>query len=103
MSNDLLRRLMIPMFVPGITWVTKVSTGVFSALREGVGRRGQLRAGTTLIARAEFSLIIIGVVDSSIPGVAALATSYVFVVAIVGPMLARFTGGPVPVSARAPA
>jgi monovalent cation:H+ antiporter-2, CPA2 family len=52
-----------------------------------------LRAGTTLIARGEFSLIIIGLVGTSITGVAALATSYVFVLAIVGPVVTRFTGG----------
>jgi CPA2 family monovalent cation:H+ antiporter-2 len=60
-----------------------------------------LRAGTTLIARGEFSLIIIGLVGSSIAGVAALATSYVFVMAIVGPVLARLTGGSRPATMRA--
>ena len=66
-----------------------------------MARRGQLRAGTTLIARGEFSLIIIGLVGSSFAGVAALATSYVFVLAIVGPVLTRFTGGPRPATMRA--
>jgi CPA2 family monovalent cation:H+ antiporter-2 len=60
-----------------------------------VARRGQLRAGTTLVARGEFSLIIIGLVGSAATGVSALATAYVFVLAIVGPLLARFTGGPI--------
>lgn len=75
-----------------LTSLTKVATGVFAARRDGVARRGQWRAGTTLIARAEFSLIIIGLVGSSITGLAPLATSYVFVVAIVGPVLTRFIG-----------
>jgi CPA2 family monovalent cation:H+ antiporter-2 len=66
-----------------------------------VARRGQLRAGTTLIARGEFSLIIIGLVGSSVAGVSALATTYVFVLAIVGPLLTRFTGGPRPATMRA--
>jgi len=82
-----------------VTSATKVATGMFAARREGVARRGQLRAGTALIARGEFSLIIIGLVGSSILGAAALATSYVFVVAIMGPVVARLTGGPVPVGA----
>ncbi len=47
-----------------------------------------------LIARGEFSLIIIGLVGASISTVAALATSYVFVMAIAGPVLARLAGGP---------
>lgn len=77
-----------------VTAATKVATGLFAARRDGVARRGQLRAGTALIARGEFSLIIIGLADLSIAGVAPLATSYVFVVATVGPLLARFSGAP---------
>ena len=85
-----------------VTSATKLATGMFAARRDGVARRGQLRAGTMLIARAEFSLVIIGLVGSSMPGVAALAMTYVFIVAIVGPVLTRFTGGPVPLSGPAP-
>ena len=96
-------RQLLPMLgaaiaLAAVTAATKLATGMFAAWREGVARRGQLRAGTTLIARAEFSLVIIGLVGSSMPRVAALAMTYVFVVAIVGPVLARFTGGPVPLS-----
>lgn len=79
-----------------VTAATKVLTGMVAARRDGVARRGQLRAGTALIARGEFSLVIIGLVGASIPAVAALATSYVFVMAIAGPVLARFIGGPLP-------
>jgi monovalent cation:H+ antiporter-2, CPA2 family len=89
------------LMLAAVTALTKVATGVFAARREGVARRGQLRAGTTLIARGEFSLIIIGLVGSSFAGVEVLATSYVFVLAIVGPVLARFTGGPRPATIRA--
>lgn len=82
-----------------VTSVTKIATGVFAARREGAARRGQWRAGTALIARAEFSLIIIGLVGSSIPGLGAVAMSYVFVVAVVGPVLTRVAPGPLPVGA----
>ena len=85
-----------------VTAATKVLTGMFAARRDGVARRGQLRAGTALVARGEFSLIIIGLVGTSIPAVAALATSYVFIMAIAGPVLARFTGGPLPEGAGTP-
>jgi monovalent cation:H+ antiporter-2, CPA2 family len=95
--KQLLPVLPVAVALAAVTAVTKLATGVFAAGRDGVARRGQLRAGTALIARGEFSLIIIGLVGSSIAGVAALATSYVFVMAIVGPVLARFTGGPLPV------
>ncbi|MGB6514978.1 MAG: cation:proton antiporter [Mycobacterium sp.] len=99
---QLLRMLPIAVILAGVTAATKVATGMFAARRDGVARRGQLRAGTTLIARGEFSLIIIGLLGSSMAGVSVLATTYVFVLAIVGPVLTRFTGGPVPVSARKP-
>lgn len=101
--EHLLPMLPVALALAAVTSATKVATGVFAARRDDVARRGQLRAGTALIARGEFSLIIIGLVGSSIPGMAALATSYVFVMAIVGPLVTRFTGGPVPAAARAAA
>jgi monovalent cation:H+ antiporter-2, CPA2 family len=76
-----------------VTGVTKVLTGQFAARREGVARPGQLRAGTALIARGEFSLVIIGLVGTMFEAVEAVATPYVFLLAMVGPMVARFTGG----------
>jgi CPA2 family monovalent cation:H+ antiporter-2 len=91
----LLPMLPVAVLLAAVTAATKIATGVFAARREGVARRGQLRAGTTLVARGEFSLIIIGLVGSAATGVSALATAYVFVLAIVGPLLARFTGGPI--------
>ncbi len=95
----LLPMLPVALLLAVATAATKVITGMYAARRDGAARRGQLRAGTTLVARGEFSLIIIGLVGSAVPGVTALATSYVFVMAIVGPVLARFTGGPQPATA----
>jgi CPA2 family monovalent cation:H+ antiporter-2 len=95
----LLPMLPVAVVLAVITSATKVATGMFAARREGAARRGQLRAGTTLMARGEFSLIIIGLVGSSAAGLSALATTYVFVLAIVGPVVTRFTGGPVATSA----
>ena len=91
--HELLPMLPVALALAAVTAATKVATGILAARRDGVARRGQLRAGTALIARGEFSLIIIGLVGTSIPAVAALATSYVFVMATVGPVLARYTGG----------
>lgn len=91
--GKLVSMLPVALALAAVTAATKVATGMFAARREGVARRGQLRAGTALVARGEFSLIIIGLAGASIPGVAALATAYVFVMAIVGPILARYTGG----------
>ncbi|KZS61823.1 cation:proton antiporter [Mycobacterium ostraviense] len=97
--KELLPMLPVAVVLAALTAATKVLTGMYAARRDGVARRGQLRAGTALIARGEFSLIIIGLVGASIPTVAALATSYVFIMAIVGPVVARYTGGPLPSAA----
>ncbi len=90
---DLVPMLPAALALAAVTAVTKVLTGQFAARRDGVARPGQLRAGTALIARGEFSLVIIGLVGTSIEQVAAVATPYVFILAIVGPVLTRFTGG----------
>ncbi len=90
---DLLPMLPAALALAVVTAATKVVTGQFAARREGVARPGQLRAGTALIARGEFSLVIIGLVGTSIEQVGAVATPYVFILAIVGPVLARLTGG----------
>jgi CPA2 family monovalent cation:H+ antiporter-2 len=75
-----------------VTLATKFATGWIGAARAGVGIRGRTRAGTILAARGEFSIAIAGLATAA--GVAArfeaLAVSYVFVLAIVGPILARF-------------
>jgi monovalent cation:H+ antiporter-2, CPA2 family len=73
--HGLLPMLPVALVLATVTAATKVVTGMFAARRDGVARRGQLRAGTALIARGEFSLNIIGLVGASIPAVAALATS----------------------------
>lgn len=73
-----------------VTAVTKIWTGQFAARRDGVARRGQWRAGTALVARGEFSLVIIGLVGLSSAALGAVATPYVFILAVLGPVLARF-------------
>lgn len=90
-------RLLIPMLpaaivLAAVTALTKVVTGMYAARRDGVGRTGQLRAGTTLIVRGEFSLVIIGLVGHTIEAVESIATPYVFVLAFVGPLATRFVG-----------
>ncbi|MFL6122524.1 cation:proton antiporter [Actinophytocola sp.] len=76
-----------------VTSVTKVVTGWWAAKRQGIARMGRARAGAALVARGEFSIVIAGlavsagVVDERL---AALATAYVLVMAILGPLAARF-------------
>jgi monovalent cation:H+ antiporter-2, CPA2 family len=74
-----------------VTLVTKLATGWWSAGREGVGPRGRLRAGTTLVARGEFSVVIAGLaVGAGILGIGAFAAAYVLIMAVTGPVLARY-------------
>lgn len=89
--KDLVPMLPVAALLAAVTAVTKVATGVYAARRDGVGRPGQLRAGTALIARGEFSLVIIGLAGTSVAAIGSIATPYVFVLATIGPLLARFT------------
>ena len=68
--------------------LSKLATGWYAARRDGVSRRGRLRAGLTLAARGEFSIIIGSLAAASgHPEVGLLATTYVLVLAFVGPCL----------------
>jgi CPA2 family monovalent cation:H+ antiporter-2 len=90
-------RTMVPLLGPAlglaaVTAITKIVTGAYAASRDSVGLRGQLRAGTVLIARGEFSIIILGLAGAAVPGLGALLTAYVFALAITGPVITRLVG-----------
>ncbi|MGW0520748.1 cation:proton antiporter [Crossiella sp. NPDC003009] len=75
-----------------VTTATKMLTGWFAAGQQGIARLGRLRAGSALVARGEFSIVIAGLavasgaVDSQL---APLATAYVLLMAVFGPVAAR--------------
>ncbi|MGY1683849.1 cation:proton antiporter [Geodermatophilus sp. SYSU D01176] len=74
-----------------VTAATKVATGWFAAQRDGVAVPGRLRAGTALVARGEFSVVIAGLaVAAGVPELGPVATGYVLVLAVAGPVLTRF-------------
>ncbi|MDT0197005.1 cation:proton antiporter [Arthrobacter sp. AB6] len=76
-----------------ITAVTKMATGIWAAKRAGIARPGRFRAGATLIARGEFSIVIAGLAVASgavSDELAALATAYVLLMAVIGPLAARY-------------
>lgn len=74
-----------------VTAATKVATGWWAAARDRVGRRGRVRAGTALVARGEFSIVIAGLaVAAGHHDLGPLATAYVMLLAVCGPLLARF-------------
>ncbi|MFR9750318.1 cation:proton antiporter [Nocardia sp. 004] len=75
-----------------ITLVTKVATGWWAAARQGVRRMGRARAGAALVARGEFSIVIAGLAVSTgaIDGqLTALTSTYVLLMAVLGPIAAR--------------
>jgi CPA2 family monovalent cation:H+ antiporter-2 len=72
-----------------ITAATKVATGWWAAKRIGVGPRGRWRAGTALVPRGEFSIVIAGLAVAREPELGPLATAYVLILAVLGPVLAR--------------
>ncbi len=82
------------LLLAGVTLLTKVITGWYAAARQGAAVRGRMRAGTVLIARGEFSIVIAGLaVTAGFVEVGALTTTYVLLLAVTGPVLARFADG----------
>lgn len=69
---------------------TKIATGWIAGARAGVGRRGRLRAGAALVPRGEFSIIVAGLVATSVTAeLAPTAAAYVLVLAVLGPLAPR--------------
>ena len=88
---DLVPWLPVALVLALVTTVTKVMTGWYASRRDGVGTRGRLRAGTALVARGEFSVVIAGLaVLAGYEQIGPLASAYVLLLAIAGPVLARY-------------
>jgi len=90
---DLLGAAVPALLLALVTAMTKVATGWYAAGRVGAGPKGRLRAGTVLIARGEFSIVIAalgsGLADG--PDLTALAAGYVLITAVIGPLAAKFS------------
>lgn len=72
--------------------VTKLVTGWFAARRAGIGPTGALRAGTLLMPRGEFSIVIAGLAMASgtvDKQLGPMVAAYVLVLVVIGPLLAR--------------
>ena len=98
-----------PVLIPAlilavVTMGTKVLTGYLAARKAGIAEPGRWRAGFALTPRGEFSIVIAGLAVSAGAdrSLAALATAYVLITIVVGPLLARipdtarFDAPPVP-------
>jgi CPA2 family monovalent cation:H+ antiporter-2 len=98
-----------PVLVPAVALavagaVTKSATGWWAARRAGIGPRGRVRAGLSLIPRGEFSIVIAGLavaaeVDADF---GPLTTAYVLILAVFGSLAMRFADH-VPLPTRRPA
>ncbi|MFJ1586310.1 cation:proton antiporter [Streptomyces sp. NPDC088197] len=85
-----------PVLVPAlilavVTTLTKVATGWYAARRAGIRPAGRWRAGGTLVARGEFSIVIAGLAVGVEPRIGPLATAYVLILVVLGPLTARWT------------
>ncbi|MFC8386923.1 cation:proton antiporter [Nocardia sp. NPDC057272] len=75
-----------------VTTGTKIAVGWWAASRQGIRRMGRARAGAALVARGEFSIVIAGLAvayGQADARLAALASAYVLLMAILGPIAAR--------------
>jgi len=71
------------------TTLTKILTGYLATHRGGLNRRSRFRAGLTLVARGEFSIVIAGLGVGIEPRLGSLAAAYVLLTAVFGPILAK--------------
>jgi CPA2 family monovalent cation:H+ antiporter-2 len=74
-----------------LTTLTKVLTGYWAARNVSPDRRARVRAGTALVARGEFSIVIAGFGAGIEPQLGPLSAAYVLIMAILGPLLARIS------------
>jgi CPA2 family monovalent cation:H+ antiporter-2 len=88
---DLPPVLLPALALAALTMATKTLTGYIAARRAGIGIPGRWRTGLGLTPRGEFSIIIasLAVTAGVAPQLAPLATSYVLITVIVGPLLAK--------------
>jgi CPA2 family monovalent cation:H+ antiporter-2 len=94
--NDIPPVLLPALGLAVVTMGTKFLSGYLAAKRAGLGAPGRWRTGLTLTPRGEFSIVIAGLaVTAGVePRLAPLATAYVLITIIVGPLLARIPDSP---------
>ncbi|MFL6233138.1 MAG: cation:proton antiporter, partial [Thermoanaerobaculia bacterium] len=83
--------LLLAAALGAVTVLTKMAAGWWAARRAGIDSPGRWRAGATLVARGEFSIVIagLGVSAGLEPRLGPLSAACVLLMAILGPILAR--------------
>ena len=89
----------IALLLGAVTMLTKIVTGWWAAWRGGIGPIGRVRTGTILTSRGEFNIVIAALAASATPEMGPLAATYVLVMAVAGPLVAR-AGEPVAIRVR---
>jgi CPA2 family monovalent cation:H+ antiporter-2 len=89
--GDVARSIAPALALAAVCSAGKFATGWLAAKRAGVGPAGRKRAGSILIARGEFSIVIASLGATTADGhrLGALAASFVLLTAIAGPVAAR--------------
>ena len=83
------RVLPVAIALATVTAATKILTGIWAARRRGLDRHAGLRAGTVLVARGEFSIVLAQLGAGVEPRLEPVAAAYVLLLAILGPLVAR--------------
>lgn len=71
------------------TALTKILTGIWATRKATQDRRKRIWAGAALVARGEFSIVIAGLGVALEPRLGPLSATYVLLLALLGPLLAR--------------
>jgi CPA2 family monovalent cation:H+ antiporter-2 len=87
--RDLPPVLLIALLLAVVTALSKTLTGYWATRRLKLASRIRLRAGLTLVARGEFSIVIAGLGVALEPRLGSLSAAYVLIMAILGPVTAR--------------
>ena len=81
--------LPVALALAAATTGTKILTGYWASRGFQLSRNARLRAGFTLVAHGEFSIVIAGLGVALEPGLGPLSAAYVLIMAILGPVTAR--------------
>jgi CPA2 family monovalent cation:H+ antiporter-2 len=87
--SSLLPALPLAAGLAAVTATTKIAAGYLAGRRVGVDSKAAFRAGLILVPRGEFSIVIAGLGAGMEPRLGPLSASYVLLLAIFGPLLAR--------------
>jgi CPA2 family monovalent cation:H+ antiporter-2 len=90
--GSLVNALVPAIVLAAVASVGKIGSGWVACRPLGIDKRGRIRAGTALIARGEFSVVIASLGAEATHGgdLGALTAAFVLVCAIVGPLAAKY-------------